>query len=111
MERTGDAQSGIVPCQSSIVEGFVREFRAELNPARLERGAKQAAATGRLEQIERQIDALVAATAEGIKSASVAAKPAHLEAEREMHATQFSLEAGAACPHAPQSRRLVSREG
>jgi hypothetical protein len=69
-----------------MVEEFVREFHAELNRVRSERGAKQATAACRLEQI----DALVSAIAEGMKSTSVAAKLALLEAERETHAVQVS---------------------
>ncbi len=75
-----------------IVEEFVREFHAELNRARSERGEERAAAARKLDQIDRQIDALVSAIAEGIKSTSVAAKLATLEVEREAHSALLGQE-------------------
>ena len=75
-----------------LVEEFVREFHAELNRARSVRGAERAAAARKFEQIDRQIDALVSAIAEGIKSTSVAAKLAALEAEREAHSALLNRE-------------------
>lgn len=59
---------------------------------RSERETQQAVTARKLQQIERQIDALVSALAEGMKSTSVIARLGLLEAERETLAGRVNLE-------------------
>lgn len=65
-----------------LVEEFIREFHAELNRAAAGQAAQHAASARKLQAVDRQIDALVTAIANGMNSPSVAARLTALEAER-----------------------------